>query len=136
MEYDATYKGKGVWLVYDGDCPLCRHSAQAVALREQCGPLHLINARDHHDHQIIKDINARQFDLDEGIVIFYQGEFYHGSQALRFIAVHSTPEGIGNKLVRLLFRYDVTARLFYPVLKWFRNGLLKVLGVKKINAVK
>lgn len=133
MDDNQGFHKTGVWIVYDGDCPLCRHSAQAVSLQENCGTLYLLDARKNHDHDLMRDIRAHAFDLNEGIVIFHQEQFYHGSDALRFIALNTTPHGIGNHIVRVLFRYEWSARFAYPIMRFFRNALLKIIGVGKIG---
>ena len=39
---------KEVWLVYDGEYPICRPSANALKIKEAAGTLHLVNARESH----------------------------------------------------------------------------------------
>ncbi len=78
---------KGVWFVYDGDCPMCNTAAHAFRIRQEHGSLHLVNAREaSNDDPLIREINQRRLDLDEGMVIYCQDRFYHGSDALKFMA--------------------------------------------------
>ncbi len=37
-----------LYLIYDGDCILCRNSAQAVKIKKSIGNLEIINARSDH----------------------------------------------------------------------------------------
>jgi predicted DCC family thiol-disulfide oxidoreductase YuxK len=68
---------QGVWFVYDGECPMCNTAAHAF---------HLINARKTKDDPLIEEINKRKIDLDEGMVIYCEDRFYHGKDALKFMA--------------------------------------------------
>lgn len=123
----------GVWFVYDGDCPLCSYAAQAIEIKKQCGELHLIDARSHADHPLILDINAQNLDLDEGMVIYWKNKFYHGKDALRFMAKHGRPKGFFNRINHWLFQSDKLATFFYPGLRGIRNFLLRRLSKSKID---
>lgn len=126
----------GVWFVYDGDCPLCGYAAQALEIKKQCGELHLVDARSHAGHPLILEINSRNLDLDEGMVIYWNGRFYHGKDALRFMAKHGHPHGFFNNINRWLFQSDTLATFFYPGLRGVRNFLLRRLGKSKIDNLK
>jgi predicted DCC family thiol-disulfide oxidoreductase YuxK len=77
---------QGVWFVYDGECPMCNTAAHAFRIKQQYGSLHLINARKTKDDPLIEEINKRKIDLDEGMVIYCEDRFYHGKDALKFMA--------------------------------------------------
>ena len=75
-----------VWFVYDGDCPICTHAAEALLIKQEFGSLNLLNAREAVDNPLIDEINKRGYDLDEGMVIYAHDHFYHGKEALKFMA--------------------------------------------------
>jgi predicted DCC family thiol-disulfide oxidoreductase YuxK len=122
----------GVWFVYDGDCPLCSTAAHALKIRQRYGALHLVNARDRDD-PLLLEINRRKLDLDEGMVIWCEGRFYHGQDALRFIARFGADDGWFNRINRGLFTSEALARVGYPLLRAIRNLLLKLKGVPQLN---
>ncbi len=124
----------GVWFVYDGDCPLCRNAARALKIQEAAGSLHLLNAREADGHPLMCQIRTAQLDLDEGMVIKYSGQLYHGAEALTLMALLGSDYGWFNKVNAALFKSEFRARICYPVLRGGRNLLLKILGVQKINA--
>jgi predicted DCC family thiol-disulfide oxidoreductase YuxK len=125
--------GGGVWFIYDGECPLCSMAAHALHIRQQLGPLHLIDARQTPDDPLMQEVRRRKLDLDEGMVIWWEGTFYHGRDALRFMARYAGDEGWFNRLNRVLFRSDAIANRSYPKLRAIRNLLLVLRGVGKIN---
>ncbi|MEJ2755215.1 MAG: DUF393 domain-containing protein, partial [Gammaproteobacteria bacterium] len=69
---------KDIYIVYDGECPLCRNAAMALKIKQEYGRLVLLNARECHEHAVVQEINNRGFDLDEGMVIYDGERFYHG----------------------------------------------------------
>lgn len=123
---------KGVWFVYDGECPLCKSAAQALRIKQQYGRLHLVDARYDSSHPLVSVINQHQFNLDEGMVIYDGSQFYHGADALCFMARFGG-NGVFNRLNRLLFKSTRIARLCYPTLRSVRNLLIALRGVGKIN---
>jgi predicted DCC family thiol-disulfide oxidoreductase YuxK len=112
----------GVWLVYDGDCPLCHHAAHALRIQQTYGPLHLINARDSQDHPLMRLINAQKYDLDKGMVIYHGGKIYHGKAALSFMGMTSTSHAWYRHITSL-----------YPLLRATRNTLLHLRGKTMIR---
>ena len=136
MTPDATKSGpreSGVWFVYDGACPLCSMAAQAVRIRQKLGPLHLIDARQAAQDPLLQEIRSRNLDLDEGMVIWWNGTFYHGREALRFMAEFAADDGGFNRLNRMLFRSEAASNWSYPKLRAVRNLLLRIRGVGKIR---
>ncbi len=115
----------GVWFVYDGDCPICCMAAQGLRIKQTFGDMTLLNAREHGDHPLLAEIRQRKLDLDEGMVIFQGGQFYHGQEALSFMARHGEPKGLFNRFTRTLFRWDALSKLAYPWMRAVRNWLLR-----------
>jgi predicted DCC family thiol-disulfide oxidoreductase YuxK len=120
-----------VWLVYDGDCPICRPSANALKIREAVGKLHLINARE--PHPILEEIQQAGLDLDEGMVVKFKNTLYHGADAQHILAMIGTNHGWINRINVLLFRSACLAKIFYPIMRTARNALLHYKGIPKIN---
>jgi len=129
--HHKTYDG--AWFIYDGDCPLCRNAAQALRLKESLGGLNLLDARDGKGHPLLAAIRARGLDLDEGMVIYHQGRYFHGRDAMHFMALYGAPKGLFNRFNRLLFKKPAVAARIYPLLRGVRNLLLSVLGRGKID---
>ena len=123
---------QAVWFIYDGECPICVSAALAFRIQEKYGELNLLNAREDHDHWLIKEITIRGYDLDEGMII-YDGHFYHGKAAGRFMAEFGENRGLRNRLIQSLFRTDRLAVITYPLVRAIRNLLLRIKGVKPIG---
>lgn len=122
-----------VWLVYDGGCPLCTYAAQNIAIRQSVGHLHILDARSDPKHPVLREINGRTLDLDEGMVFIVGRRFYHGRDALHMMGLLGSSRGWLNKITAALFRNHSTARIAYPFFRFLRNFLLRIRGVEGIH---
>lgn len=122
-----------IWFVYDGECPLCQMGARLYRLRQSVGTLHTVDARTEKDHPVMQEVNHARLNLDEGMVIKYQGVLYQGKEALHVMAQLGGQQGWFNTVNTTLFRSKVMATLCYPSMRAARNMALKIKGVEKIN---
>ena len=122
---------KTVWLIYDGDCPICSATANGIQIQKAAGNLLLVNAR--NKHPILETIKNKGLNLDKGIVVINDQQFFHGAAAINFLALIGTSSNTFNKLNVILFRNKYLANTLYPVLCSIRNCILKLKGVSKIN---
>lgn len=129
----ATNTNNIVTLVYDGECPMCRFSAQTLRIKTAVGNLSILNARENKDCDILKEIELRQIDLDKTMVVVIENKYYQGADALEIMANLSTRSGLYNRLFARAFRYPRIAKFAYPILRIFRKILLFVMGVKPIG---
>lgn len=129
-------KQSGIWFVYDGECPLCRYAAHALRIKKDYGTLHLINAREAGNDPLVQEVNRRGLDLDEGMVIVAEGTFYHGKDALKFMARYGAAENVFTAICKSLFWSDWVSSLTYPWMRGVRNFLLKIKGVSRIDNLK
>lgn len=113
-----------IWFVYDGDCPLCKHAALALKIKQSYGRLYLVNAREESNHPVMVEINTLGLDLDEGMIIYDGNRFYHGKQALSFMAKFGDSRGVFNLINKALFWSSSIANITYPWLRGVRNYLL------------
>lgn len=100
-----------IWFIYDGDCPICKTAAKALRIRQAVGTLQLLNARSESGHPLLHEIKARKLNLDDGMVIIANGNYYHGADALRIMALLGTNQGWFNRMNWFLFRNKAFARL-------------------------
>ena len=104
-------KNKGdVWFVYDGDCPICQIAARGLRIKKAVGELNLIDARSDKNNPIVMEINDKGLNLEEGMVIKFGGNFYHGADALQIMALLGTNQGWFNRLNYWLFRSSFSAK--------------------------
>lgn len=121
----------GNHLIYDGDCPFCSQYVRLTRLREALGPVALINARDQGPEQA--RAVALGFDLNEGMLLHFDGQDHFGADCLNMLALMSTRSGAFNRFTALLFRNKPVARFSYPILRNGRNATLWMLGRAKIG---
>ena len=121
-------------LVYDKECPACDNYCQVVRIKESIGNLKIVSARE--DSDIMKEITALGLDIDQGMVLKMGGEFYYGSDAIHTLALISSRSGTFNQINYWIFKSKTLSLILYPVLRFFRNLLLRVLKKSKINNLK
>src|SRR5215831_8252379 len=74
-----------LWIVYDGECPLCARFFTLYRAREVARRVCLIDARSQDP--IVAEVQARGFDLDAGMVVKLGDRFYHGADAMAVMAL-------------------------------------------------
>jgi len=121
-------------LIYDGECPLCTAYSQFVRIRESIGDLKLVDAR--KNIEVINEITSQGLDIDQGMVLKMGDQLYCGSDAINALALISSRCGVFNRLNYWIFKSKTASRLLYPILRFFRNLLLKILRKTQINNVK
>jgi len=120
-----------ILLVYDKECPACNNYCQVVRIRESVGRLKIIDARE--SSEIMDEITDSGLDIDQGMVLKVGNQLYYGSDAIHALALISSRSGIFNRLNYWMFKSKKVSSYLYPMLRFFRNMLLKILGTSKIN---
>ena len=131
---NSSARQEDVWLVYDDECPVCRSYCQYARIRDSIGRLRLVDAR--QPGPLMDEINAAGLDIDQGMVLKFRQATYYGADAIHMLSLLSTRSGWFNRLCFTFFGSRWRARLFYPVGKAFRNLLLKLLGISRIDNLK
>lgn len=124
---------EGVWFVYDGECPMCTSAAHALRIKKDYGSIHLINARKMANDPLVDEINQRGLDLDEGMVIYASDRFYHGKEALRFMARYGEASNVFTAFCKSLFWSGSISSLTYPWMRGTRNWLLRRRSAGRID---
>ncbi len=114
-------------ILYDGECPFCASYVSFARLRDRLGEIDLIDARDVPD--MVADYSARGYAIDDGMIVDTGETVYFGGDAVWAI----------NALVsRNPFLNIMSGRRFlkwvYPVLRFGRNSVIRLLGKRPIQA--
>jgi predicted DCC family thiol-disulfide oxidoreductase YuxK len=120
-----------ILLVYDKECPLCNAYCRMARIKESVGNLRLVDARD--PSAVMDEITLKGLDIDQGMVLKVDDNLYYGSDAIHILSLMSSRSGIFNRLTYWVFRSRGLSHFLYPILRFFRNLLLKLLGKTKIN---
>ena len=128
---NLSIAGNQLTLVYDGECPFCARYVAMTRLRASAGSLTILNARE--PHQLIEELIADGYDLDDGMVLKAGDKIYHGDQAVHALALLSSRIGWFNRLNFLVFRSETLSRVLYPILRARRNTVLRLLRRQKIH---
>jgi predicted DCC family thiol-disulfide oxidoreductase YuxK len=126
-----TPKVANNWLLYDGECPFCSRYVRHVRLREAIGPITLANAREHA--ALVEEVRRLGFDVDTGMVLKLDGNYYHGADCIHALALLTTPSGWFNRLNSAVFRSATASKVMYPVLRACRNLTLRLLGRSQVD---
>jgi len=118
-------------LVYDTQCPACDYYCKLVRVRESVGQLYLVDARDNPE--IMQEITARGWDIDEGMVLRVDGQLYYGSDAIHVLSLLGTKSGVFNRVNFWIFKSPARSKFLYPFLRNCRGLLLKILRRTRIN---
>jgi hypothetical protein len=91
----------------------------------------LVNAR--APHPLVQAATQKGLDLDEGMIVVLDDEFYHGEDAMTRMALMTAKSGVLRRLTKWTFSSPWRSRILYPFLRAGRNMTLKILGHKKID---
>jgi predicted DCC family thiol-disulfide oxidoreductase YuxK len=118
-------------IVYDGECPFCGAYAKLYALRANVGHISMINARE--DPAIVSDLRAQGMEINDGMVVTWQGRTYWGADAMHLLSVLGARSGFFGIANRMLFGRETIARFTYPILTAARRLTLATLGRRMIS---
>lgn len=130
MDRTTEESKQTLYLIYDGDCILCSNSAQAIKIKKSVGQLQLINARE--PNPLVKEAMDKGYDLNEGIVVKYNDQYFYGADAVYFIALIGSHSDVFNKVNTRIFKYKWMTKLFYPIFKAVRNSILYIRRIKPL----
>lgn len=120
-----------IFLVYDHQCPVCDAYCRRVKVRPSEGILRIMDARS--PSEIRDEVTRRGLDIDQGMVLQTDAGLYYGAEAIHQLALLGARSNPFNLLNSIAFRSKWVADKSYPVLRFCRNLLLKLLGRTKIN---
>ncbi|MEJ2390881.1 MAG: DCC1-like thiol-disulfide oxidoreductase family protein [Gammaproteobacteria bacterium] len=123
-----------ILLVYDKQCPACHFYCQLVRIRDSVGELKFVDARE--PSEVMDEITAAGLDIDQGMVLKMGDALYYGADAIHMLSLIGSRSGVFNRVNYWLFRSKAISGVVYPILRFFRNLLLKLLGKTKINNLK
>lgn len=124
----------GITIIYDGQCPFCSSYVSMLRLRDTVGGVDLVDARSD-DTRVASAISAG-LDLDEGMLVIWEGRQFYGKDAVHLLATLSAPRGLLNGLQRRVFASPRRADMIYPVLARGRRAFLRLVGRSTIAADK
>ncbi len=122
-----------LYFVYDGECPICQLGASSYGVRQSVGELVTVDARTEAEHPVMQDVRTAGLNLDEGMVLKYQGRLYQGDDALALMARLGADNNLLNAINNRLFRSPRVASACYPAMRLARRLALKLKGVGPLH---
>lgn len=120
-----------VTVVYDGDCPICHRLITATRLRDSGIELQLINARDCDVYQM--PWFPKNVSINKDMVVKVADQIFYGGQGLHALSLMASRSHWLNKITYAVFSIKPIAVVMYPLLRWLRMLLLKIIGVKPLD---
>lgn len=114
-----------ILIIYDGECPLCRSYVRMQRLKAMEQSVELINAR--ASCVIVDELREKGFDLNDGMVIKMGENIYHGSDAIRCLAMLSSRSTLLGRTLHWIFGSKRRAAILYPLMRTGRKILLMLL---------
>ncbi len=127
-----TVPAQRVSIVYDGQCPVCRHVVSVARLRGRTASLELIDARTDYV-TAIQGNDLSEVDFDEGFAVIVDGRVHLGADGAQVLAGLAQRSGIGFRLFQCLVATEGRSRFWYPILRAGRKLLLRMLRVPRIS---
>lgn len=121
-----------IYLVYDGECPLCRFGVTHFRAKEGV-KLELLDARTHAEHPVLQEIKKRNLSLDEGMVVVEDNVYHHGANALQKLAELGADNDLINRLNAKFMNSKAVSSAAYPFLKLGRRLALWAKGKPLID---
>lgn len=118
-------------IIYDGECPFCANFVKLYAIRKKVAEVELIDAR--LQPGLVQELRSRGMDINEGMVVIWQGHYYFGAAGMHLLSVLGTEDGIFGVFNQLLFYNKRIAGLIYPALAAGRRITLSLLRRKPIS---
>ena len=99
-----------IWIIYDGECPVCSAYVRFIRLKEIYSDVVLLNAR--QKSPIINDILDAGYDLNEGMVLKINEQIYHGDLSIHMMSLMTTQSGLFNRFNTWIFKSKDERGLF------------------------
>lgn len=118
------------WLLYDGECPLCRNYVKLARIRKTV-PLKLLDARGHHAI-LVAEMRSRGFDINQGMILKLNGDIHHGSDAMFVLSHLDSDNKLFQGFMKFFFLNRKRSSFVYPFCVFVRNSVLTLLNKKQI----
>jgi uncharacterized protein YbaR (Trm112 family) len=125
------FDGNDNFLIYDGECPVCKRYVEFMRLQKAVGHVQLYNARENPE--LVSEMAERGFDIDDGILLKLGPTLYFADECINAMAQYGDNVTWLQRLHNRLFSNAATATKLYPIMRAARNSLLRILSIKKIN---
>ena len=122
---------EGDFLLYDGDCPVCRTYVGWTALRQSHPDIQLIDARERPD--LVAALRAEGIEINDTNLLQLDGQRFTGAAAMALVSRKMRADGIGRKVLKAATAPERVLRPIYP---WFvrgRKALLWLAGRDQIR---
>jgi len=103
-------------LYYDGKCPFCNRYADILKLKRSFD-VEICDARTDLSWKVLK----KDIQLDDGVIVSYDGKWYQGVEALDMLLSISQYEGFFFTLQKWVFANKIIGNIVYSCFKFFRK---------------
>lgn len=126
MQKLADLANTKTYVLYDGECPMCRSFVAYTRFRETVGEVILLDCRQYS--ALLNDLKNQGYDLNNGMLLSYQGQLFYGYKAVNMMALLTSPSTLLNRFNAGIFKHAGVTKIVYPLLAFMRKISLKILG--------
>ena len=76
--------------------------------------------------------NEFNININEGMAVVHNNDFYFAGEALHFLGTHSSKKYFFSNLINIIYKNKFISIKLYPLFKFFRSILLKLLRRKPL----
>jgi predicted DCC family thiol-disulfide oxidoreductase YuxK len=117
------------FLLYDGECPVCRRVVAWTRMKTARPNMVLLDAR--YEPDLVKYFRGMGLEINDGIVLSIDGKVHYGAEAMALLARLGEPDAAA-RLILAPFAHERVSRWSYPGLVSLRKLLLFLIGRKRI----
>ncbi|MFM9046222.1 MAG: DCC1-like thiol-disulfide oxidoreductase family protein [Cyanobium sp.] len=123
---EASDPGEAPILVFDGDCPFCRHFAELSELRSGIPGLVIRDGRG--DRELRQALARRGYHLRDGAMVIEGDRVWHGAAAISWLCARMEPSAALLGVLAPLMAQTSRAERLYPLLLLARRLALGMRG--------
>ena len=125
------YSKSDTIIIYDGDCPVCNNITLLSKIDKTSNSVDLLNAREVIP--LVETLrNEFNININEGMAVVHNNDFYFAGEALHFLGTHSSKKYFFSNLINIIYKNKFISIKLYPLFKFFRSILLKLLRRKPL----
>ena len=128
----STTSPQDPFLLYDGECPFCSYYVAKSRFEARAGRrLTLVDGREAPG--LVARLRREGFDLEQGMILAFDGRHYHGAAAMTALKAMSTGPGVFNAFARWFASSPARVRAVYPWLRRLRRAALLAKGTPRFR---
>ena len=113
-------------IYYDKECPFCNKYTKIININKKHN-LNILNARENKEE--IENLRKKNFDINNGIIVQVEDFIlYQGVEAIKFLDRLEENKNLFKRFYSFIINRDIFKKFLYPIIKYIRVLILKIVG--------